>query len=175
MRRCKNFAVVCLLTVAQGCAAPDADARIVPRIGSSAMCTVARIADGDTLVCRSGDRVRLLLIDTPELSQGAVGDAAMRALTALIPIGSKVRLDFDVDLRDQYDRLLAYVHRGNVFVNREIARRGMAVALVIPPNVKHVELIRAAVDSARKERRGLWRSDAFSCSPQDFRAGRCGK
>ena len=99
----------------------------------------------------------------------------MKALGKLIPVGSTVRLDFDVGRRDQYDRLLAYVYRGDMFVNREMVRQGMAVALVIPPNVKHVEVIRAAVDSARKERRGLWRTDAFTCSPQDFRAGRCGK
>jgi micrococcal nuclease len=158
---------------AQGCAPQAGGERIVSAIGGNASCTVTRIIDGDTFECAGGDRIRLLLIDTPELAQGPFGDSARRALVALVPPGTAVRLEFDVDLRDQYDRLLAYVHRDSVFVNRELALRGVAVAMVIPPNVKHVESIRAAVDSARAERRGLWRIDAFACRPEDFRAGRC--
>jgi micrococcal nuclease len=152
--------------------APGPD-RIVPTIGGSASCTVSRIVDGDTFHCATGDQVRLLLIDTPELGQGAFGDSARRALLALVPAGSVVRLMFDVELRDRYDRLLAYVYRDSVFVNRELARRGVGLTVVIPPNVKHVETIRAAVDSARVEKRGLWKVDAFACRPEDFRAGRC--
>ena len=57
--------------------------------------------------------------------------------------------------------------------NRELARRGLAVVAVYPPNVKHLDVIRAAADSARRERRGLWGGSALECSPSDWRAGKC--
>jgi endonuclease YncB( thermonuclease family) len=59
-------------------------------------------------------------------------------------------------------------------LNEEMARAGMVAALVYPPNVKHVARIRAAVRDARQNRRGLWATDFFDCSPRDYRAGRCG-
>jgi endonuclease YncB( thermonuclease family) len=147
--------------------------------GGSLTCVVERVVDGDTFVClpglvrgARGERVRLLLIDTPELAQpfgGAVRDEALR----IIPPGARVRLDFDVETRDRYGRLLAYVWVDSVMVNRELVRRGMALVAVYPPNVRHVETMRAAADSARAERKGLWAGSAFQCAPSDFRAGRC--
>ncbi len=136
-------------------------------------CVVARIVDGDTLVCEGGVRVRLLLIDAPETEQGSYGLRAKLALEELLPVGDTARLELDVQPRDRYGRVLAHVHAGGVWINRALARAGYVVPLVYPPNVRHVEEIRAAADSARAERRGLWEVDAFECLPRDFRAGRC--
>jgi micrococcal nuclease len=141
---------------------------------------VERVIDGDTLVClpglgpgARGERVRLLLIDTPELAQRPFGEVARDTARALLPAGARVRLDFDVARRDPFGRLLAYVWVDSLMVNRELVRRGVAVVAVYPPNVRHVELLRAAADSARAERRGLWSGSAFECAPADYRAGRC--
>jgi endonuclease YncB( thermonuclease family) len=139
----------------------------------SGECTVERIVDGDTFVCMGGTRVRLLLIDAPELAQRPYGDSARAAARALLPVGEQVRLELDVEVEDPYGRLLAYVFRDSLFVNRELVRRGMAVVSVYPPNVREVETLRAAADSARAEGRGLWRASAFECSPRDYRARRC--
>jgi micrococcal nuclease len=136
-------------------------------------CAIERVVDGDTFVCAGGERVRLLLIDTPELSQRPYGDSARTAARTLLPVGAHVRLERDVELRDRYGRTLAYVYQGDVFVNRELVRRGMAVVSVYPPNVREVEALRAAADSARAERKGLWSGSAFECSPRDYRARRC--
>jgi micrococcal nuclease len=147
--------------------------------GGSLTCVVERVVDGDTFVCLPGlrpgarsERVRLLMIDAPELAQrfgGAVREEALR----IIPPGTRVRLDFDVDTHDPYGRLLAYVWADSLMVNRELVRRGMALVAVYPPNVRYVEMMRAAADSARAERKGLWSGSAFQCAPSDFRAGRC--
>jgi endonuclease YncB( thermonuclease family) len=159
----------------QGCATNVAAAPIAPRIGGTAQCIIARVVDGDTVECTTKDRVRLLMIDTPELSQRPYGDSAKLMLARLLPIGTRARLDFDVTVRDKYDRILAHVYSGALHINRAMVRQGFALTLVIPPNIKHVESIRAAVDSARNERRGLWRLNAFSCTPADYRSGRCGR
>jgi endonuclease YncB( thermonuclease family) len=137
-------------------------------------CTVARITDGDTVACEDGRRIRLLLIDTPEMSQGPFGLEAKRALEAIMPVGSVARVELDVEMMDRYQRMLAYLYDGaGRMINEEMARLGYALMLTYPPNVLHVERIGAAVEQARESRRGLWSGSAFDCTPQDHRAGRC--
>jgi len=157
----------------RGCGGPPTGAAITATIGGSATCRIARVIDGDTFECDGGERVRLLLIDTPELDQGPYGAAARDTAALLLPAGDSVRLEFDVEVRDRYERLLAYAYVDSMLVNRALVRRGMAVVSVYPPNVRLVELLRAAADSARAEGVGLWSGSAFACLPADYRAGRC--
>lgn len=160
-----------------GAAAPD-DAAVrqsPPSAGATVECRITRIADGDSVTCGSAGRIRLLLIDAPELSQGAPGRDAQRVLSALIPVGTRVQIQTDVRQRDSYQRILAYLFlEDGRMVNEEMARSGYATALVYPPNVRHVERIRRAVKEAQSAKRGLWATSFFDCSPRDFRAGRCG-
>jgi micrococcal nuclease len=157
---------------ARGCAPPNGKSAIRALVRGQASCVVSRILDGDTFDCGE-DRIRMLLVDADETRQSVYGDSATRLLTRLIPPGTTVRLAFDVELTDRYKRLLAYVYAGPLFVNREMARNGLAHVLVYPPNVIHVETIRAAADSARADRKGEWAGNAFACAPVDYRAGRC--
>jgi micrococcal nuclease len=136
-------------------------------------CTVARIVDGDTIECRGAGQIRLIGIDTPELDQAPFGVQAAAALAALIPRGSGVRLERDVEARDQYGRLLAYVWLGDILVNWRMVREGWAVLLTYPPNVQYVEWFTAAERHAREEGRGLWATRGFACRPSDRRRGRC--
>jgi micrococcal nuclease len=71
-----------------------------------------------------------------------------------------VRLELDVEERDRYGRLLAYVYVGGTNVGAELVRRGYAVPLTVPPNVRHVTDISRLARDARSNRRGLWRSCA---------------
>jgi micrococcal nuclease len=144
------------------------------RATASSTCVVERITDGDTIRCRGGRRVRLLLIDTPELNQGSFGRTASDALERLAPVGTSLRMEFDVQRTDRYDRTLAYLWnaRGEM-INEQMVRQGMAVVLVYPPNVKYVERLRAAADLAKRRKIGLWATSAFECEPRDHRAGRC--
>ena len=133
-----------------------------------------RIGDGDTVTCDKAGRIRLLLIDAPELAQGDAGYKAKEQLAELLPIGTSVTVETDVRLRDSYNRVLGYVYTPDGrMVNEEMAYSGYVTALVYPPNVKYVERIRRAVADARKAKRGLWATNFFDCSPRDYRAGRC--
>jgi len=86
-----------------------------------------------------------------------------------------VRLEFDVERRDRYGRLLAHLRRGDgVWVNHAMVRGGYAVVLVYPPNVRGVEVLREAAVAARDESAGLWAEGGFECEPREFRRGRCG-
>ena len=137
-------------------------------------CPVTEIIDGDTIRCGNLGRVRLLLIDTPERDQQPWGGRAREALAALLPVGSEARLETDVQPRDRYRRLLAYVYRTDgLQVNEMMVRNGFAEVLVYPPNVRHVEVLRDARTLAREAKLGLWNTEAFDCAPRDHRDDIC--
>ena len=136
-------------------------------------CTVAKVTDGDSIVCAGTGRVRLLGIDAPELSQKPFGNQARGALLALVPLGSTVLLEQDVQARDQNGRLLAYVWRDGRMVNWELVRSGWVVTLTYAPNVQYVDQLRKAVKQAEREGLGLWATDGFACLPYDHRHGGC--
>ena len=137
-------------------------------------CTLSAVYDGDTVTCRGGQKIRLLLIDTPEMTQGEFGRTARSALLDLAPLGSTVRLELDLDPQDRYGRTLAYLWLPDGrMVNEEMARGGYALPLTYPPNVRYVDRIRAAVEDAKAARRGLWGGSAFNCTPKEHRDGQC--
>ena len=140
------------------------------RTQASQSCTVAKVSDGDSIRCRDGARVRLIGIDAPELDQDPFGP---RSRAALEPGGTVVTLEFDVQPRDQYGRLLAYVWRNGRLVNEQQVADGYAATLTVPPNVRLAERFREALTSARDRRAGLWAENGFECRPEDHRRKRC--
>jgi micrococcal nuclease len=127
---------------------------------------VSRVVDGDTLRLRLAagqETVRLIGIDAPESVRPGTpvecfGKEAARRLRALVPPGTQVRLERDVELRDRYDRLLAYVFRrgDGLFVNEALARDGFARTASYPPNEAYADRFVDAVTDARGHERGLW-------------------
>jgi micrococcal nuclease len=126
---------------------------------------VARVIDGDTihvLVAGRREKVRYIGIDTPETHHPTkpvqcYGRAASAFNERLVG-GERVRLVRDVEERDRYGRLLAYVYRARdgLFVNAELARRGYARPLTIAPDVRHAARFAALARQARDAGRGLW-------------------
>ena len=130
--------------------------------------TIDEVIDGDTVVVRMArDRVtvRLLGIDTPETRHPTkpvqcFGHEASERTKALLPRGTVVRLEHDVEQHDVYGRLLAYVWRASdgLFVNLDLLVGGYGDVLSIAPNTFHAEEFRIARDDARAAPRGLWRT-----------------
>lgn len=137
-------------------------------------CVVAFVPDGDTLHCEDGRKVRLLGIDAPERSQKPHGTAAGAMLRRLAPKGMTLRVETDIQRRDRYKRVLAYLRTPDGYLlNEAMVREGYAVPFILAPNVREEARIRRAAKAARAEKRGLWATDAFHCLPADFRRGRC--
>jgi len=138
------------------------------RAGRTADVTVERVVDGDTVVVRlprGQERVRLVGIDTPETVDPrkpvqCFGKEASNRTKALLPKGTAIRLERDVEARDKYGRLLAYVFRrqDGMFVNLDLAEEGYARPLTIPPNVAYADQFAAAAAEAQRTGRGLWRA-----------------
>ncbi len=125
--------------------------------------TVTETVDGDTvhvLTATGPDTVRLLGINTPETHHPTKGvecfgpeasDFTARELT-----GRAVTLELDVEHRDVYGRLLAYVFVDGRDFNEELLARGFARLLIIPPNGTHGRTMLETELTARHAGRGLW-------------------
>ena len=83
--------------------------------------------------------------------------AAEAMHTRLIPPGTRVELELDVQERDKYGRLLAYVWRGDTLVNAELLKAGMATVMTIPPNVRRADYFYKLQQQARNRKAGFWR------------------
>ena len=148
---------------------------------AAGLARVTRVVDGDTIVVDLGGRsekIRLLGIDTPETKSPTkpvqcYGHEASAHTTDLLAPGTEVRLERDVEERDQYGRLLAYVYRSSddLFVNLELARGGFASLLTYEPNVAHVGELSSAVDNARSHQAGLWGQCGGPGVPADSSGG----
>ena len=121
---------------------------------------VVAVLDGDTVVVEGVGTVRYVGIDTPELHhpRRPVERFAARATTInrRLVLGRTVRLETDVEPRDAYGRLLAYVYVGEVMVNAEMVRRGAAEQYPFPPNTRHRGMFARLEARAMREGRGQW-------------------
>ena len=137
-----------------------------PAASPPGLATIVRSVDGDTVIARiagSTERIRLIGIDTPEsVSRDTpvecFGPEAKRRTAELLPPGTRVLLERDVEARDAYDRLLAYITRvdDGAFVNQLLVAEGYAESSPYPPNTgRQADLDRAEAD-AKAGRRGLW-------------------
>lgn len=137
-----------------------------------------RVVDGDTIVVSIGgieEKVRLIGVDTPEsrinkrahLQEKDLG----KDVESIVDLGKKAKdytksqlngfdkvyLEFDVQKRDKYGRILAYVYLPNgQMLNMKIICDGYAMPLTIPPNVKYEREFRECFEKATKEKKGLW-------------------
>jgi endonuclease YncB( thermonuclease family) len=125
--------------------------------------TVTKVTDGDTIHVTYQGRdqsVRLIGVDTPEVSwyggkAECFGEEAGLYTRGRLD-GRTIRLEFDVDLRDRYDRLLAYVLVGDELFNLTLVQMGYATADAVPPDTARAAAFAGAERDAKAERRGLW-------------------
>lgn len=126
---------------------------------------VDRVIDGDTVDVLLGGavtRVRLLNIDTPETKKEdtpieCLGPEASDFLTALLPVGSTVSLEYDIERADQYGRTLAAVFTANgQNASVELAARGLGYSVLFEPNDRYLADVERAETDARNAGRGLF-------------------
>ncbi|BDG59281.1 thermonuclease family protein [Caldinitratiruptor microaerophilus] len=153
-------------------AAPEEDTPAAPE---TVPATVIRVVDGDTAEMRleggRAETVRFIGVNTPETvapnrpvePYGKEASAFTRSRLQ----GKTVHLEFDVERRDRYGRLLAYVwlsppQNGDAREVREkmfnaiLLAGGYAQVMTVPPNVRYAELFVQLQREAREGNRGLW-------------------
>ena len=129
----------------------------------SARAYVTRVVDGDTIEVQLEGKiedVRYIGVDTPEtVKPGAPVDCfgpQASSFNHRLVEGRQVKLVFDVQRRDVYGRLLAYVYLGKRFVSAELVRRGLARTLTIPPDDGFAGYLKRLEIAAARAGRGLW-------------------
>jgi len=123
-----------------------------------------RVIDGDTIVVMMDgrqERVRLIGVDTPETvhPEKPVERFGKEAsdFTKRIVQGKMIRLEYDGNKRDRYNRLLAYVYlEDGTFLNAEIIRLGYGFAYTRFP-FRYIDEFREYEREARENGRGLWK------------------
>lgn len=124
---------------------------------------VARVVDGDTIELASGEKIRYLMVDTPESTTEieCYGENAKQFNSDLVN-DKDIELRYDVECEDRFGRLLAYVTVGGVEVNTLLVERGFGCVLHIPPDGDdRVDEFKALEDQAKAAMKGLW----GACSP----------
>ena len=122
---------------------------------------IDHVADGDTVVLRGGETIRLVQIDTPEVygDTECYGRQASALTESILPAGTRVRIATDpgLDQRDRDGRTLAYVWKGSSMVNLRLVREGAAAPYFYSGDKgRYATPIFEAAVAARKAGRGLW-------------------
>lgn len=121
---------------------------------------VRYVIDGDTLVLKSGEKVRLIGVDTPESKRRntPVQYFALEAAAFSKKQAEKqwVELEYGDERRDAYDRILAYVYLPDGrMLNAELIKEGYAFAYTRFPH-KYLDEFRQYERDARFKAKGLW-------------------
>lgn len=114
--------------------------------------------NGDTItvdINEHHERVRLIGIEAHKMGQGSLAEEAQLYLEKLTK-NKDVILETDVEERDQFGRLLAYVFVDNKLINTEIVKEGYAKVYPVQPNVKYSDEISKAQALARNLGKGIW-------------------
>jgi micrococcal nuclease len=121
---------------------------------------VLRAVDGDTLELEGGQKVRLILVNTPEITSGkneCYGQEGLTFTTAFAE-GKTASLVYDPAVcKDRFDRLLAYVTVDGKELNRELVSQGFACAYYVSPGGSSRKTEFEDLESvAKTNRTGLW-------------------
>ena len=129
---------------------------------ASAATTITKVYDGDTITLSTGEKVRLLQIDTPELSPTeCYGKEARSALVKLLntPGQLSLKTDSKLDKVDRYGRLLRYVFIGKTNINLKLVEIGAAAPYFYKGDKgQYSTQILKAAQTAKSKSIGLWKS-----------------
>lgn len=134
--------------------------------------------DGDTIRVKLNgktEHIRLIGIDAPEKEDNKkarrdaertgrdvrtimqLGEKAKMHLTNLLSSSSTLKIEFDVERRDHYGRLLGYIFLPDgQLVNKRMLEDGFASPMSVPPNVKYKDEFLRTAREAREKKLGLW-------------------
>ena len=126
---------------------------------------VTRVIDGDTFEIETGEKVRLIGINAPEISD-IFGVESKDYLIKLVE-GKDVALQDDnlSSKTDRYNRLLKYVILNGEDVNNKIILNGFAIAY-LKYKFEKSELYKKSQISASKKGLGMWNNNSSIISSE---------
>jgi len=123
---------------------------------------VLRVVDGDTLVLADKRKIRFIGVNSPELAHypkraEPFSVAAKQFLESILPNNKKLFIKYGVQQRDRYGRLLAHLFLKNGRnINAMLLEKGLASAVVVPPNLNLKDCYFAAESKAKVKSLNIW-------------------
>lgn len=116
-------------------------------------------------------KLRMLGIDTPEMKQQEWGKRAKAFLEDELKDDKYIFIETDIEIKDRYGRLLAYVYDSEGHnINERILKNGFAELLIIGANNKYATEFKAAEAYAREKELNIWSKEGgLEMSPYKFR------
>ncbi|MEE3717564.1 thermonuclease family protein [Tumidithrix elongata RA019] len=147
-----------------------------PEVHRGEIWTINRVVSGQTIEGAPSDnltavlqRVRLIGINAPLKEQSPWGDRARQRLEELVK-EQKVLLEFDVNPKDNSEKVLAYLWKGDRLINAQLVEEGLVLADSVSPNVKYEAELSRAQSKARLLEVGIWDpQNPLRMSPREFR------
>ncbi len=118
---------------------------------------VTRVFDGDTIQIETGEKVRYIGMDTPEVypSIQCYSEEAKKKNEELV-LGKTVKLEKDISETDKYGRLLRYIFIGDQMINDDLVKSGSARVETVPPDIKYKQEFADSEKYAKENKLGLW-------------------
>ena len=117
---------------------------------------VTRVIDGDTIVIDTGDHVRYIGMNTPELETSQCYATEASEINKNLVLGKTVKLVKDVSETDKYERLLRIVYIGDQMIDDELVKDGSAKVMTVPPDVEYKDEFLQSQEYAKENKLGLW-------------------
>lgn len=137
--------------------------------------TILRVIDGDTIAIgnknakkvprsrkyRGEIKIRLIGVNAPESHKSfkdvepmgkEVKKWAVEKFT-----GKRVRIEYDDEKKDRFDRHLCYVYIGKHMINEILAKKGMAFVETVGKNNKYELKLLKAQKHAKLNKKGIWK------------------
>lgn len=125
--------------------------------------TVRWVNDGDTVVLATGQRVRYIGLNAPEIAhedqKAQPHGYQAKSFNRELVLSGKIRLEYDTERFDRYGRLLAYVFLDDgTLLNTRLLQAGLAFYLHHKPNLKYNQSLLKAQQEAMELKKGMWRN-----------------
>ena len=118
-----------------------------------------KVIDGDSLLLKNGEQIRLCGINAPEWNQ-PMGEDAKKYLITHLQKNKPRNLSFQpcsLEKHDKYGRILAWVEVNGKDIGGELLENGFALPMMIPPcGLIKLEVYQEQAFLARKQKKGIW-------------------
>jgi len=128
----------------------------------SSQVQIMYVIDGDTVKLDSGDSLRLIGLDTPEIGHEGNADepgarTATNYLKFLLPHHPTVPVVFGMEKHDHYGRLLGHLFlKDGTNIQALLLTGGYGTPLIMPPNLRFLDCYSSAAAAAIAAKKGIW-------------------
>ncbi len=132
---------------------------LTPESPAAYFAKVTKVFDGDTIEIETGEKVRYIGIDTPEVyPKVQCYSMESKKENEKLVLGKTVRLEKDTSETDKYGRQLRYVYINQDFINDDLVKGGYAKVETVRPDFKYENKFTESEIYAKQNNLGLWRN-----------------